>query len=262
MRDWLGGIGLRVAAAIICVIAVVWIALWYFIPAPPSSISVAAGSKGGSFEHLARRYRERLASHHVKLTIRLTEHFLDSAKLLRDPKSGLDAAFVLGGVTDSSELPGFVSLGRFAHSPIWIFHRAPETLDQLSQLKGKRVSIGPASGRTTTEILAAYGVNAENTTFVTLNSPPAAQALRDGGIDVMTISQEINNPTIQAAARSEYPPDERRAGRSAHATLSIAQQRWSCRKAWSTSKRIFRQPMSILLRSPASCLPVPTFILR
>jgi len=181
-----------------CLIAVVWLALWYFIPAPPKSITVASGSKGGSFEHLALRYRERLARHHVKLIIRLTQNSVDSTRLIGDPKSGLDAAFLLGGVANSEELPGVVSLGRFAHSPIWIFYRSSETLDQLTQLKGKRVSIGPASGQTTTKIFAAYGVNAENTTFVTLNSPPAAQALRNGSLDVLTISQEISNPTIQS----------------------------------------------------------------
>jgi hypothetical protein len=50
MGDWLGGLGLRLVAAIVCIIAVIWLALWYFIPAPPKSITIAAGIKGGAFE--------------------------------------------------------------------------------------------------------------------------------------------------------------------------------------------------------------------
>ena len=50
---------LRGFAAIVSMVAVVWLALWYLIPAPPPAITIAAGLKGGSFEYVARRYQER-----------------------------------------------------------------------------------------------------------------------------------------------------------------------------------------------------------
>jgi TRAP-type uncharacterized transport system substrate-binding protein len=187
----------RIAAAIICIIALVWLALWYFIPAPPSRIAIAAAP---GFDHFAKRYQERLARHRVKATIRLTKGSVETAANLRDPKGGLDAGFMLG-VTDSTELPDFVSLGRIAHSPIWFFYRGAETLDNLSQLKGKRVWLGPSSGRISTQILAEYGVNAGNTRFLSLALPRALQAFRAGEIDVMSTSQAISNPTIQSLLR-------------------------------------------------------------
>lgn len=189
---------LRVAAALACVIAVVWFALWYFIPAPPTQITMSAGVKGGAFEHIAKRYQARLARHHVKLNIRLTENSFDSVTRLRDPKSGLDAAFALGGITIGAESPEFVSLGRITYSPIWVFYRGPEVIDDLSQFKGKRLSLAPVSGRINLEILAKYGVNAENTTFLTLTGPLGAKSLRAGETDGMFISQEVNNPNIQS----------------------------------------------------------------
>jgi hypothetical protein len=197
MAGWSSGIVLRAAAAILCSVAAVWLALWYFIPAPPSRIAIAAGP---GFDHFAKRYQERLARHHVKLAIRFTKSSVDSISLLRDPKSGLDAAFTLG-VTDSAEMPGFVSLGRITHSPIWFFYRGTETLDHLAQLKGKRMSLGPSSGRISTQILAAYGINAENTTVLSMETPRAVPALRGGELDVMSISQEISNPNIQSLLR-------------------------------------------------------------
>ena len=58
MGDWGFGIGLRALAAIVCLVAAVWLALWYFIPAPPTTLTSAVGFKGGAFDHIAGRYRE------------------------------------------------------------------------------------------------------------------------------------------------------------------------------------------------------------
>jgi uncharacterized protein len=192
---------LRALAALLCVIAAVWLALWYFIPAPPSSITIAAGVKGSATEHLAILYRERLARHHVKANIRLTEGSLDSVRLLRDPNSGVDTGFALGGVSNGAESPELVSLGRIANSPVWIFYRSPEPMNGLSQLKGKRVSMNPASRRTNAGILAAYGVNDQNTTFLTLNAPLATQALLNSEADAIFVSQEVSTPNVQALLR-------------------------------------------------------------
>jgi len=201
----MGGLEARVVlrgfAAITIGLAIIWLALWYFIPAPPHEITMAVGVKDGPFEHLALRYRERLARHHVKLNIRFTKSSADSIKLLRDSKSGLDAVFSLGGVTNSSESPGLVSLGRIAYSPIWILYRGPETIDNLSQLRGKRLSLGPSTAPTYAKILAAYGVNAENTTLLTHSAPAAKKMLRDGIVDVIFISQQVTNPNILGVLR-------------------------------------------------------------
>jgi TRAP-type uncharacterized transport system substrate-binding protein len=192
---------LRGFAAMASVIAVVWLAFWYFIPAPPSSITIGAGVAGSATEHIAVRYRERLARHDVKVNIRLTKGSLDTVRLLRDPNSGVDTGFALGGVSNSAESPELASLGRIANSPIWIFYRSPEPMNRLSQLKGKRVSMNPASRRTDAGILAAYGVNDQNTTFLTLNAPIASKALLNGEADAIFISQEVNTPNIQALLR-------------------------------------------------------------
>ncbi|HEY7218339.1 MAG TPA: TAXI family TRAP transporter solute-binding subunit [Candidatus Binatia bacterium] len=193
---------LRGTAAAIAVLAILWLALWYFIPAPPSTITIAAGLKGGSFEYIAQRYRKRLARHHVKLNIRFTDGSLDSLKLLLDPKSGVDAAFSLGGVTNNTESPGLVSLGRINYSPIWIFYRSSEPIEHLSQLKGKRVSTSSATRRIVTDILAAYGVTPQNSTFLLFRGPAAGNALLGGEADVISFSQEVTNPNVQPLLRN------------------------------------------------------------
>ena len=60
----MGGLDTRVVlrgfAAIASVLAIVWLALWYFIPAPPKTITITAGIKGGAFEYFANRYKSDL----------------------------------------------------------------------------------------------------------------------------------------------------------------------------------------------------------
>lgn len=67
-----------------------WLALWYFISAPPTSITIAAGTKDGAFEHIASRYKERLARHHITLNLRFGA-VRDTVRQITDPKSGVAA---------------------------------------------------------------------------------------------------------------------------------------------------------------------------
>src|SRR5260221_14479932 len=102
---------LKGLAALVSVLGVVSLALLHFFPAPPSTITMAAGIKGGSYELLADRYKEILARNHVRLETRSTT-LLGHVTLLQDQNSGFDAAFVGGGIWDSKQAAGLLSLGR------------------------------------------------------------------------------------------------------------------------------------------------------
>ena len=200
MGGWVVGICLRVLAAIVCLVAVVWLALWYFIPAPPSTITIAAGIKGGTFSEFAERYREKLARQHVKLNIRLTANSGEAQlKLLEDPKSGVDAAFLFGGTSDSIQSPNLLSLGRIGYAPIWIFYRGTETLERLTQLKGKRVDINPGIPGLVKRILNAHGVTSDNTAISLKLGPVAIEDLKkDGGAEVVILPpQPVHSPIMQ-----------------------------------------------------------------
>ena len=188
---------LRALAALLCVIAAVWLALWYFIPAPPSTITIAAGLKGGAFEQTANRYREVLARQHVTLELRFSDAPPDIIKLINDPNSGVDAAFIFAGQSNSAESPDLVSLGRIYSSPYWIFYRGEE-LDGLAQVKDKRVNI-PVFGKLPTKVLDAFGINAGNTSITDIAGPAAIKAFQDRQLDVVYLPPiELNSPSIQA----------------------------------------------------------------
>jgi TRAP-type uncharacterized transport system substrate-binding protein len=200
---WVFGIGLRVLAAILCLVAAVWLALWYFIPAPPTALTIAIGFKGGAFDNIAGRYREELASHKVALNVRYTEGAFDSLKLLNDAKSGVDAAFLFAGITNGAKSPDLVSLGRINYAPYWIFYRGAEPIDRLTQLRGKRVIVNGAVRGVIMPLLGLHGVNADNTTLRVLPGVIASKALVNGEADVAFLPpQEMDGPEVQPLLRN------------------------------------------------------------
>ena len=89
-------------AASFCIVGIVSLALIYFIPAPPSKVAMATGFKGTTFEYFAKQYREIFARSNIELELRETGGAVDNVKLLQDPESDVQIAFVLGGVSDGN----------------------------------------------------------------------------------------------------------------------------------------------------------------
>jgi TRAP-type uncharacterized transport system substrate-binding protein len=177
---------LKGLAAILCIVGMSWLALDYFVPAPPSKFTIATGLKNQTYEAIGKRYREILARSHVDVELRLTNGAVDNIKLLNDPTSGIKVGIAQGGISNSDQSPDLLSLGRINYQIYWIFHRATEALDDLRQLQGKRIAIGPqGSGQraTTEKILGISGVNPENSTLLNLTTQGAENALNEGQID-------------------------------------------------------------------------------
>ena len=152
LRKTMSGIHLRhLLAALVAfafAMAIVSLALVYFFPAPPSTITFATGPKGTSFDYFGQQYRERLARDHINLELRETNGAVENLKLLQDPDSGVDAAFVAGGVSNSKHAPGLLSLGTLFNNAIWTFYHSSQSIEHLSQLKGKRIAVGPTGSAT------------------------------------------------------------------------------------------------------------------
>ena len=189
-------------AAIASVIIVLWLAFWYFIPAPPHELTIGAGIKDSAFEHIANRYKALLERHHVTLHFRFADA-AETARLITDPKSGVSGAFIFSGRLNSQTAPNLVSLGRIGAAPFWIFYRATETLDRLSQLRGKRAYVTHATGDLVDRILAANGIKPGDMAVRPEQGALEAQHLLQGGaVDVAILPPiDLNAPSIQALLR-------------------------------------------------------------
>ncbi len=188
---------LKGLAAIFCIVGVVSFALIYFIPAPPSTVVIAVGVEGGSFDRIALSYQERLARHHVTLDIRHNANSIGSLRAVEDQNSDIDAAFLFSSTTIGMHPTGLISLGRIDFVPIWVFYRGTKTLDRLTQLKGKRIG-GPLTNQVIAKILSASGVNPGNTTMLTRLGPAGGKALQDGEVDAIINLGELDSPYIQS----------------------------------------------------------------
>jgi TRAP transporter TAXI family solute receptor len=188
-------------AALLCIVGVVSLALIYFIPTPPSKISIATAFKGGAYELFGYRYREILAGSHVNLDVRLSKGSVENLRLLQDKKSDVQVAFVQGGISNGKQEPGVLSLGRINYQLFWVFYRAASTFDDLPQLKGRRVALGPVGSATqviAVKILAANGVTSDNTVLSPLAGEPAVKALNEDKVDVIFLAFAPDAPVIQS----------------------------------------------------------------
>jgi len=199
-------------AAAVFIAGVISLALIYFIPAPPSKIIMATAFKGASFEYYGRQYRDIFAQNHVELELRETAGAVENVRLLQDAKSGVQIAFVTGGISDEKRAPGLLSLGTVYNQPYWIFYSSPEPINRLSQLKGKRIAVGPVGSATrfsAQKILGKGGVNSETATLMPFAGLEAVKAMNDGRVDVVWI---IGSPDATAVKAFLVNPNIRLLG--------------------------------------------------
>jgi len=137
------GRGLVVTMSIIIVFAIAAVVaiLMFMDSATPSTITIASGPKGSSFETTAEKYKKILAKEGVNLKIVPSEGSLDNLKKLTNPKEKVDVGFVLGGEVNGMNIDHLVSLGSINYQPLMIFYRG-KTKTLISDFKGLRLDIG------------------------------------------------------------------------------------------------------------------------
>jgi TRAP transporter TAXI family solute receptor len=155
-------------------------------PAPPNTIVITTGGKSGAYYAFAQRYRELLKVDGIKLDIRTSAGSMQNLTRLRGATPEASVAFVQGGTTEPEDSNNMLSLGRMFYEPLWVFHRLPDDLDRLTQLRGKRIAVGaPGSGtrHLAVQLLAANDIDISNTTYSDASGRAAADALTAGEVD-------------------------------------------------------------------------------
>src|SRR6516165_9580284 len=190
---------LKGMAAAVAGVSIASLVLIYFIPAPPSKVTMGSAFKGSSFEYYGRQYREIFARSNIELELRETAGAVENVKLLQDPKSGVQIGLVLGNVSDGKHAPELLSLGTVYNNPFWLFYSSNDPFDRLSQFKGKRIAAGPVGSgiRFSAErILGKAGLNSENVTFLPFAASAAVEALKDGKVDAVWIAGTPDAPAV------------------------------------------------------------------
>jgi TRAP-type uncharacterized transport system substrate-binding protein len=139
--------------------AVIFAALHFMRPAPPSTLSIAAGPPGSKFNSVAQQYQKILARNGITLKIVATAGSMDNLNRMLSAGSRVDIALVQSGLSDTGNPGDLVSLGSVFYVPLTVFYRSRTVLDRLSQLAGRRIAIGPPGSGTRALALALLKAN-------------------------------------------------------------------------------------------------------
>ena len=200
-----------VVPAVALIVGGFWLAAQFIRPAPPDFLIMSTGAPGGAYEAFAARYKPYLAAQGIELRERPSAGAVENLRRLLDPKEEVDVGLVQGGLGFGTDAEGLVSLGSFYHEPLWVFYRGKETLDQLVQLKGRRIAIGPEGSGTrqlALELLEASGVpqNDKRTTFAPISGLAAVAALAQGKVDAVFLVGPAQSGAVWSAL---YTPNVR-----------------------------------------------------
>jgi TRAP transporter TAXI family solute receptor len=191
-------IGILLAALLA---VVVWGALHFLESATPRRIVLASGAADGMYHAHALRYREILARDGVTVEERMTDGAADNLRLLLDPKSGVDVAFMQGGVTPAGTR-SIEMLATLYYEPLWLFRRKSVPFTGIGDLLYRRIALGkPGSGtRVFAEpLLAANGITAFNTEQHSMGAIESLRALQKGEIDFAIMVGPVQAPAIWQA---------------------------------------------------------------
>ena len=187
-------------------IAALFTGIWFILPQPPQTLTIATGFPDGLYSQFANHLKTELAKEKISLLIRNTGGSVDNLALINDPNSGIDLAIVQSGVGDPVKYPELLSLAGIFYEPLWVWYRQPAftkeggALTQLSQLQGKRISIGNDGSGTqilSNAILKLNEINADLVKLEKLKPDEAIEKLQKGELDVAFIVAAGEAPILK-----------------------------------------------------------------
>jgi TRAP-type uncharacterized transport system substrate-binding protein len=197
---------LAVGIAFLILVAILFATLWVLVPPPPRSIELATGFPTGLYQEFGKKLQTELAQEGVSLKLRTTGGTSDNLALLNNPDSGVDFAMVQGGVADLSKHPNFVSIAGVFYEPVWVWYRESSfpnesgRLGLLSQLKGKRVSIGNEGSGTlslASHLLEASGLSLGDIRAEKLKPLDALEKFKKGELDAVFLVSAAEAPLVK-----------------------------------------------------------------
>ena len=186
-------------------------------PTPPKKVVLATGVDQGAYAAFGKRYAELLKGYGIDVELRTTQGTAENLALLHDPESGVDLAFVQGGVDETPVAVGdsdaLVSLGSLFYEPVWVFYREEsarrllnaDSVSALSQLRGWKLNIGaPGSGihGLMSLMLDANHLAAPAVTLLEQPAAAAVAALLAGESDAIALASAPESAVVQTLLRT------------------------------------------------------------
>jgi hypothetical protein len=207
---------------IVLAAALLVLAYWILDPTPPRKVVLATGTEQGAYAEFGKRYAQILKTYGITVELRPTQGAAENLRLLQDPASGVDIAFMQGGAgehlrkeadslapaDEGDDDPTLVSLGSLFYEPVWLFYRTDAAerllknpvLTSLSQLPGWRLNVGAnGSGAPNlmNKLFDANRIDAKTLTLVRKSQTPAAVDLIGGDVDALVFASAPESLMVQ-----------------------------------------------------------------
>ena len=174
---WLLGIVVLIAGLVVT---------YQFVgPPPPDRIVLATGEETGAYHQYGQRLAEILARDGTVVELRPTAGSVENLRLLTEGQE-VDFAFIQSGIAGAAAADGIVALGTMYLEPLWLFARSGTTIDNLGELRDKRISAGAAGSGTRAvvlELLGANGIDDNDAIIVEVPTAGLASAVAAGDVD-------------------------------------------------------------------------------
>lgn len=201
-----GRLRLLIIGGVLLAASLIWLAFVILKPAVQRTIVITTGADGGIYRGFAERYAKVLKREGITLDIRHSSGAVENFTRLKNPDSEYEVGFIQSGIGDASNAPNLQTIAAVSYEPIWVFYQAAGTIDRLSQLQGKRVSIGvPGSGLliVASDLLKQNGITEHNTKLQELASVQAYAALKSGSLDAAFFIGRPDSAMMQTLLKSD-----------------------------------------------------------
>ncbi len=197
-------------AVLIPAVLIAVAALWYtsanFVqPAPPTSFAISTSAATSPYYQLAVKIKKEAGKPGKVITVAEEKGAsVANLALLNNPSSGVQAGFVQGGLTNNIQSPDLASMGRLITEPVWIFYRGAQKIDHITQLRGKRILIGPEPGGTSAlarRLLEANGIDSQNSTLIPAVLGNYADMFANNSADAGFLVVGADHPMVETLLR-------------------------------------------------------------
>jgi len=184
---------------ILLIVGAFYFTAQFIQPSPKKEITIATGSKTGTYYKTALEYKKLLEKDKVKVNIITSAGSIENIELLKQNKA--DIAFLQNGTITNEEAKGAKSLASIYYEPLWVFYKNDGyKVDYIIQFINKKISIGKEGSGTrdlAKDILKDNGINNTNSTILDYSTIDAKNALLKGEIDAMFVVSSHKSQTVK-----------------------------------------------------------------
>ena len=161
-----------------------------------SRLRIGTAGEGGNYNSLGKALSRTLekAPYKINVEVKTTAGSAANIRLLSQDYLELAIAQsdvideMYAGTLDTQAMKGYSAIAALYPEPVQIVVRADSGIASVSELAGKKVSVGEADSGTqknAAQILQAYGLASNMLTVQNMTYAEASKALSDGSIDAM-----------------------------------------------------------------------------